>query len=119
MAGIEMFRCDAARAERYPAGRTVFAEGEPGETMYVVIEGEVELRVKGQTVERLGPGGMLGEMSLLDAAPRSATAVAGTEAKLVPVDRRRFASMIRTRPSFAIDIMRVMADRLRRMDARL
>ena len=119
MAGIEMFRCDAARAERYPAGRTVFAEGEPGETMYVVIEGEVELRVKGQTVERLGPGGMLGEMSLVDAAPRSATAVAGTEAKLVPVDRRRFSSMIRTRPSFAIEIMRVMADRLRRMDARL
>lgn len=119
MASIEMFRCDAARAERYPAGRTVFAEGEPGETMYVVIEGEVELRVKGQTVECLGPGGMLGEMSLVDAAPRSATAVAGTEAKLVPVDRRRFASMIRTRPSFAIEIMRVMADRLRRMDARL
>ena len=114
-----MFRCDAARAERYPAGRTVFVEGEPGETMYVVIEGEVELRVKGQTVERLGPGGMLGEMSLVDAAPRSATAVAGTEAKLVPVDRRRFASMICTRPNFAIEIMCVMADRLRRMDARL
>lgn len=119
MAGIEMFRSDAFRAERYAAGRTVFTEGEPGEMMYVVLEGEVELRVKGQTVERLGPGGMLGEMSLVDAAPRSATAVAGTEAKLVPVDRRRFTSMIRTRPNFALEIMRVMADRLRRMDARL
>ena len=119
MAGIEMFRCDAARAEHYAAGRTVFAEGEHGETMYVVIEGEVELRVKGQTVERLGPGGMLGEMSLVDPAPRCATAIAGTEARLVPVDRRRFTSMIRTRPNFALEIMRVMAERLRRMDARL
>ncbi len=119
MTGIEMFRCDVVRAERYAAGRTVFAEGEPGEKMYVVIEGEVELRVKGQTVERLGPGGLLGEMSLVDPAPRSATAVTGTEAKLVAVDRRRFTSMIRTRPNFALHIMRVMADRLRRMDARL
>ena len=88
--------------------------------VFIVLDGELSVQTnKGFELAKVSSGEILGEMSLVDAAPRSATAVAGTEAKLVPVDRRRFASMIRTRPSFAIEIMRVMADRLRRMDARL
>ncbi|MBU6402571.1 MAG: cyclic nucleotide-binding domain-containing protein, partial [Verrucomicrobia bacterium] len=61
--------------------------------------------------------GILGEMSLIDKAPRSATAVALTDAVLLPIDEAQFHTMIRQTPAFAIMVMRVMCKRLRNMDA--
>ena len=87
--------------------------------MYVVLEGEVRLSVKGVEVDLLGPGGVMGEMSLIDTAPRSATATAVNDCKLAPVTERRFMFMVQQTPKFALQIMRVIADRLRAMDKRL
>jgi CRP-like cAMP-binding protein len=73
--------------------------------------------IDGKLVETVRPGGILGEMALIDAAPRSATAIAKTQCVLVPIDEKRFADLIQRRPEFALHVMRVLANRLRRMDS--
>ena len=118
MIAIELFH-NEDRYDVFEQGRTIFREGDAGATMYVVLDGNVTLSVKNHVVEELGPGGVLGEMALLDSEPRSATAVAVTACKLVPIDRKRFSFLIQQTPNFALQIMRVIADRLRRMDQRL
>lgn len=108
-----------SESRSFLAGQNIFREGEAGDTMYVVLEGEVDLLVKGQLVEKLGSGGVLGEMALVELAPRSATAIARTPCKVVPVNEQRFNLLVKHKPDFALEIMRVMAGRLRQMDARL
>jgi hypothetical protein len=87
--------------------------------MFVVVDGRVDLLVKGHLVEELGPGGVLGEMALIDSVPRSASAVAKTDCKLVAIDQKRFTFLVQQTPHFALQIMRVIADRLRRMNEKL
>lgn len=119
MVTTEMFRRDQ-EAITFAEGATIFSEGDEGETMYVVAEGEVNLIVHGTLVETLAPGGMFGEMALLGKKePRTASAVAATDCKLSPIDRKRFMYLIQQTPYFALQMMQVMADRLREMDKRL
>ena len=101
----------------FAAGQQIFAEGQPGDVMYVVKEGEVDITVHDKLVETVRPGGILGEMALLDHNPRSATAVARTDCQLVPINEARFQFLVQQTPYFAIEVMRVLANRLRHMDA--
>jgi len=118
MASIDMLRNDPA-AKAVVAGDTIFSEGSPGDIAYVVTEGEIELSIHGSAVETVGTGGIFGEMALIDSQARSATATAKTDAKVVPIDQRRFLYLIQNTPFFAVEVMHVMAERLRRMDARV
>jgi len=70
----------------YAAGEIIFAQGQPGDVMYVVKEGEVEIRLGKKVVDTIGPEGFFGEMALIDDAPRSASAVAKTNCKLSAVN---------------------------------
>ena len=115
-AGVTMFRA-ADDLEVFSAGQHIFTVGQPGDTMYVVKEGEVEVVVNGKVIDTIGPSGILGEMALIDKQPRSATAVAKTDCKLVSVNEQRFQRLVQQTPHFAIQVMRVMAQRLRQMDA--
>ena len=101
------------------AGEAIFNTYDMGFEMYVVIEGEVELRIDSRVLETLGPGEPFGEMALIDQAPRTATAIAKTACKLAVIPEKRFLFMVQTTPHFALDIMKVMADRLRKMNARI
>ncbi len=103
----------------YWEGQTIFEEGQIGETMYVVKSGEVVLEVAGSVVETVEAGGILGEMALIEKKPRSATARAKSDCQLVEVDEKRFKFLVQQTPYFAIDVMRVMAERLRSMDERI
>ena len=78
--------------------------------------GEVEIRVGERAVEVVGPAGIFGEMAMIDGAPRTATAVARSDCKLVPIDEKRFQFLVQQTPYFAIEVMRVLAGRLRRVD---
>jgi CRP-like cAMP-binding protein len=118
MASIDMLRNDPA-AKAVVAGDTIFSEGSPGDIAYVVTEGEIELSIHGSPIETVGTGGIFGEMALIDSQARSATATAKTDAKIVPIDQRRFLYLIQNTPFFAVEVMHVMAERLRRMDARV
>jgi CRP/FNR family transcriptional regulator, cyclic AMP receptor protein len=115
---LELFK-NEGEYERYRAGETLFREGDSADSMYVVLDGEVELRVNGKAFETLGPGGVLGEMALVDRAPRAASAVALTDCRLARVAEKRFLFMVRETPHFALQIMQLMAERLRRMIRRL
>ncbi len=99
--------------ERFTAGAQIFAEGQAGDVMYVIREGEVSIEIRGAVVELLGAGDIFGEMSLIDCEPRSASAVARTDCVIAPIDRRRFAYLVQQTPYFALRIMQVMSARLR------
>jgi CRP-like cAMP-binding protein len=103
-------------SETFRSGETVFAEGEFGDTMYVVLNGYVEIRVGGNTLEVAGPGAVIGEMALINLSTRSATAIAQSDCMLVPVDEKQFLSLVLRRPRFALSVMEIMANRLRHMD---
>lgn len=99
----------------HPAGSTIFKEGDKGVCMYFVQNGTVELRVGGKTVQTVEAGAFFGEMALIDDAPRSASAHAATDCRLMPVDRDRFEVLIRRTPDFVVEMMRAIASRMRKM----
>lgn len=113
---LDMFR-HSQGAESFSAGDIVFAEGEFGDTMYVVLNGHVEIHVGGKMLEVAGPGTVIGEMALINLSARSATAVAQGDCTLMPVDEKQFFSLVLRRPRFALTVMEIMANRLRHMDA--
>jgi CRP-like cAMP-binding protein len=100
-------------------GEEIFRTYDMGSEMYVVLEGEVELRIGEHIIETLGVGEPFGEMALIDQTPRTATAVAKTACKLAVIPEKRFLFLVQTTPHFALQVMKVMADRLRKMNARL
>lgn len=100
--------------ERFPAGAVIFSEGDEADRMYVISDGNVSLAIDDDVVETLGPGGLFGEMAVIDREPRSASAVAESDATLVAIDKRRFWFLVQETPYFAEIVMRVMSHRLRR-----
>jgi CRP-like cAMP-binding protein len=107
-----LFR-DTQDARDYQAGATICVEGEPGDEMYVVLEGEVEIRVSGHLLATIGPGEIFCEMALINSAARSASAVAKSDCRLAPVDEQRFLFLVQHAPYFALNVMQVLADRIR------
>lgn len=101
--------------ERFAAGDRIFVKDDTGSTMYVVCAGRVRIMSYGTVLDYVGPGGIFGEMSLIDGSPRSATAIAEEPTEVAVIDRPAFLQHIRANPDFAIEVMQLMAGRLRRM----
>ena len=97
-------------------GSIIFSEGDPGEVMYAVVEGDVEIRVNGAAVNIVKEGEVFGEMAMIDKKPRSASAIASSDCKLVVINEQRFNFLLQQTPIFVTQIMKVMADRLRYMN---
>ena len=95
-------------------GQVIFSAGDAGREMFIVRAGSVDLRIGDTLLETVGQGGIFGEMALVDPAPRSATAVAGPDCTLVLLDVAAFNDLVRRVPGLALEVMRVMAGRLRR-----
>jgi len=98
-------------------GETLFKKGDSGSSMYVVLSGELRVGDGNKVFEQLAAGGLVGEMALIDHAPRAATVTALTDCTLAPIDEKRFLFLTQQTPSFALNVMRVLSQRLRRMDA--
>jgi CRP-like cAMP-binding protein len=102
--------------KEFPQGTVLFREGEPGREMYVVQQGRVTVSKKVGEVEKilasLGPGEFLGEMSILNNKPRSATATCAEAAKLLVIDAKTFEAMIRGNAEIAIRMIKKLSDRL-------
>ena len=103
--------------ERFAPGDVIFSAGDAGDCMYVVRDGTVTIQADGLPIEEIGPGGIFGELALIDAAPRSATATATTPCELVALNERAFLFHVSQTPFFALNVMRVLSDRLRRASA--
>lgn len=108
-------RLDVVKVE---AGKTLFNYGDPGGSLYIVREGEVELFFKNDTGERIvletpGPGDFFGEMSLLDGGPRSATALVTRDLEALVLDNDGLQEFLRVRPQAAMDLLAATGRRLR------
>jgi CRP/FNR family transcriptional regulator, cyclic AMP receptor protein len=102
-----------APARDYKAGDVIFKQGDAAQELFIIQSGEVEIRLGNRVLETLPQYSIFGEMALIDAAPRSATAVAASDVKLVPVGEKQFLFLVSNTPHFALNMMRVMARRLR------
>jgi CRP-like cAMP-binding protein len=100
--------------QEFHKGATIFSEGTPGDVLYVIMDGVVEVQVQNKFLEILGPGEILGEMALIDSQSRSATAIANSACRLAVIDEKRFLEMVQQTPLFSLHLMRVLAQRLRR-----
>jgi CRP/FNR family transcriptional regulator, cyclic AMP receptor protein len=94
-------------------GETIFKEGEPAKELYIIQSGKVEIQVGNRLLDTLEVNDIFGEMALIDGAPRSATATAKTDVALVPMSKKDFLSLVTKAPTFALDVMGMLARRLR------
>ena len=97
----------------FKAGDVIFQQGDAAEELYVVQSGTVEIRLGNRVLDTLSELLIFGEMALIDRSPRSATAVAATDVSLVPVGEKQFLFLVSRTPHFALNVMRVLAQRLR------
>lgn len=102
-----------ATAREFRAGDVIFSQGDPATELFVIQSGQVEIRLGNRLLETVPERGIFGEMALADNSPRSATAVAATDVKLVPVGEKQFLFLLGHTPFFALNVMRVLARRLR------
>lgn len=100
-----------------PAGDALFREGDQGDLMYVQMSGTAEIVVHERVMETSGAGALLGEMAMIEDSTRSATVIARSDCTFLPIERKRFNFLIQQTPNFALHVMRVIANRLRRADA--
>ena len=116
-ADIDMrtFARGAGATIRVPAGGTVFLKGEPGDCMYIVQSGTIDMVIGDTVIETIGPNEALGFMSMIDDMPRSSTARAREACELSLIDARTFRFMVDEVPNFSTYIMRVLARRIRGM----
>lgn len=104
---------------RYAAGEQVFAEGDAGREMFVVVDGEVGIYRRGAggaqaIVGVAGPGDIFGEMALVEALPRTASVRAMPGGvSLVPIDHARFVYLLTHQPAFALNVMQAISQRVR------
>jgi CRP/FNR family transcriptional regulator, cyclic AMP receptor protein len=108
----------------FPRGHVIFAEGEPGDRLYIILAGKVKLGRKSPDGREnllgiFGPSDMFGELSIFDPGPRTSTATTVTEVRAATMDRPALRQWIATRPEIAEQLLRVVARRLRRTNGML
>ena len=103
---------------RYAKNTAIVKEGQVGVLMYVVLEGHLSVSIQGKLVEKIGPGGVFGEMALVDRTPRLATVAAETPCVLLAIARNTFLDLIRASPDFAVSLLGAVGERARFIAAR-
>ena len=123
--GVEIFsQCDVddlaaiaqvAREQSYQAGDRVYSEGDPGDALYVVLEGRAEARREGELVMELKEKEAFGDVSLFDGAPRVTDMIAVKPLKVLVIDRRDFLDLLADRPELLAGVFRVMSKQFKSM----
>jgi CRP-like cAMP-binding protein len=98
------------------AGTVIVDQGQTGREAFVVLEGSVTVKRGGRKIGTLGPGDVVGELSLLDHGPRTATAICETDCELLVIDQRHFRSVLEDVPSMSIKLLSALAGRIRELD---
>ena len=98
----------------FAAGQQINIAGEPGDEMFYIKSGEVDISLHGKLLASLGPGEIFGEMALIDTKQRYADAFAKTDCELIGIDEKHFSFLIQEHPYFALNVMRVLVERLRK-----
>ncbi len=100
-------------------GEVVFAQGDAGSEMFGIVSGAVELTRGGQPVARVGEGDTFGELAIVTHAERNLTAVAVEPTVIAVIDERVFLFLVHETPTFAMQVMRSMAEMIKRLDEQL
>jgi CRP-like cAMP-binding protein len=111
-------RALAQTTMRYARNKVIVKEGQAGVMMYVVLEGRLAVSIRDKLVEKIGPGGVFGEMALVDRTPRLATVVSETDCGLLAIGRNTFLDLIRASPDFAVSLLGAVSNRARFIAAR-
>ena len=106
-----------AQTADLPAGVDLVREGEPGDALFIILEGEAAVNHDGEEVARVGPGSYFGELAILDGAPRSATVVAATDVTVAVLGIRMFRTLLREFPDLAEQLLVGLAGELRSANA--
>ena len=114
MVTIDIFRNEKDLIE-LQAGDVLFSRGDEAHEAYVIISGSLEILVDNILIDVATEGGIVGEMALIDDAPRSATVRAQVATTVAKIDENRFAFLVQQTPFFALKVMRIMSERLRNM----
>lgn len=101
--------------QAYSAGQVIFEEGQPGDFMFGILEGEVEILVNGKVVETITSGDIFGMGVLVGIKNRAYTAIAKTECKLAYLDEKRFLFAVQETPMFALNVIKKYSERLSRL----
>jgi CRP-like cAMP-binding protein len=96
-----------------PAGKTLTREGRPGDTFYVLLEGEAEVKIGGKTRRVLKTGDFFGEISMVDRGLATATVVTRTDARLFVMSHAQFRDAIKSSDALMVKVLRAMGERLR------
>jgi CRP-like cAMP-binding protein len=96
-----------------PAGVDLVKEGEAGDALFVILEGNAVVRSGGEELNQVGPGAYFGELAILDGEPRSATVVAQTDVKVAVIGIRMFRTLLREFSDLAEQMLIAMAGELR------
>ena len=103
---------------RYEAGRIIMREGQLGVALFALLEGRVAIRIGDSVVEKVGAGGIFGEMSLVERTPRLATAVAETDCALLAMSRHMFLHLVKRSPKFGAALLKAVGERAAFMSSR-
>ncbi|KOX31656.1 Crp/Fnr family transcriptional regulator [Saccharothrix sp. NRRL B-16348] len=126
--GVEQAAAEALaqtlESVEFPRGHVIFAEGEPGDRLYIIQSGKVKIGRKSPDGREnllgiFGPSDMFGELSIFDPGPRTSTATTVTEVRAVSMDRPALRQWITNRPEIAEQLLRALARRLRRTNSML
>jgi len=112
---MRTFARKAGATLKVPAGGTVFGKGDPGNCMYIVQSGVIDMVIGDKVIETIGDGEALGYMSMIDGEARTSTAKAREACELSEIDARTFRYMVDEIPNFASYIMSALASRIRGM----
>ena len=97
-------------------GHVLVDQGDAGREAFVIVDGTATVKRNGRKVATLGPGAVVGELSLLDHGPRTATAVCATDCTLLVIDQRRFLGVIDSVPAISHKLLSSLAARIRDLD---
>ena len=115
---LDLFRNEDNLAE-YASGEIIFSAGDVADNMFIIKQGEVEIRIGDTLVVTARPGEIFGEMALIDSSPRNATAIAGADCILIPIDQKRFNFMVQQTPFFSLYVMRILVERIRTLNKQM
>ncbi|HEY1290043.1 MAG TPA: cyclic nucleotide-binding domain-containing protein [Burkholderiales bacterium] len=110
--------CDDAPVT-FMRNQVILEEGQVGTRMYAVLDGRIAVSINGAVVDRIGPGGMLGELALIDQSPRLASAVAEDNVTLQPINRNAFIALVKLDPELGAALLAALAERLHYLTGRL
>lgn len=97
-------------------GTLIIDQGQTGREAFVILDGTVVVKRNGRKIADLGIGAVVGELSLLDHGPRTATAICASDCTLLVIDQRRFLAVIDDIPSLSHKLLRTLAARIRELD---